>query len=154
MYSTVNASLSLHNRLLHHLLRLPKSFFDTNPAGRVLNRFSRDVEVMDSVLNQSAVQFLSCVFTYLAILVVISVATKWFAIAVVPVTAVYFILQRYYVPSARELQRIEVRSVVVGCCFGVLGCACLRVSLSPHTLTHSPKHTKKTNTHKKYQKKK
>lgn len=57
MYTTVGAAVSLHNALLSHLLRLPKSFFDTNPAGRILNRFSRDVETMDSVLNQSMVQF-------------------------------------------------------------------------------------------------
>lgn len=57
MYTTVNAAVEMHNRLLQHMLRLPKSFFDTNPAGRILNRFSRDVETMDSVLNQSMVQF-------------------------------------------------------------------------------------------------
>lgn len=33
MYTTVNAAVSLHNRLLQHILRLPKAFFDTNPAG-------------------------------------------------------------------------------------------------------------------------
>jgi ATP-binding cassette subfamily C (CFTR/MRP) protein 1 len=38
MVSTVRASVALHNRLLDHILRLPKTFFDTNPAGRILNR--------------------------------------------------------------------------------------------------------------------
>jgi hypothetical protein len=44
------AAITLHNTLLVHLLRLPKSFFDTNPAGRILNRFSRDTDIMDSTL--------------------------------------------------------------------------------------------------------
>ena len=35
---TVTAALNLHNQLLGHILRLPKTFFDTNPAGRILNR--------------------------------------------------------------------------------------------------------------------
>ena len=56
-------------------------------------RFSRDVEVMDSVLNQSIVQFTSCLASYVSILVVISLATKWFAIAVIPITILYIILQ-------------------------------------------------------------
>lgn len=91
--STVTASVVLHNKLLAHILRLPKSFFDTNPAGRVLNRFSRDIETMDSVLNQNISQVCNCFATYLATLVVISIATKWFGLAVLPITAVYIILQ-------------------------------------------------------------
>jgi len=106
-YSTVDAATTLHHQLLRHLLVLPKSFFDANPAGRILNRFSRDTEIMDSVLGQSTVQFLTCMATYVAVFVVISVTTRWFAIAVLPITVVYTLLQRYYIPSARELQRIE-----------------------------------------------
>lgn len=91
--STVTASVTLHNKLLGHILRLPKSFFDTNPAGRVLNRFSKDIETMDSVLNQSISQLCNCFATYFATLIVISIATKWFGLAVIPITAVYIILQ-------------------------------------------------------------
>lgn len=91
--ATVTASVTLHNRLLGHILRLPKSFFDTNPAGRVLNRFSKDVETMDSVLNQSISQLCNCFATYFATLIVISIATKWFGLAVVPITIVYILLQ-------------------------------------------------------------
>jgi len=91
--ATVTASVVLHNKLLTHILRLPKSFFDTNPAGRVLNRFSRDIETMDSVLNQDISQFCNCFATYLATLIVISYATQWFGLAVVPITIVYVILQ-------------------------------------------------------------
>jgi ATP-binding cassette subfamily C (CFTR/MRP) protein 1 len=38
---------------------------------------------------------------------VIAIATKWFAIALPPLTVIYFFIQRYYIPAARELQRIE-----------------------------------------------
>jgi ATP-binding cassette subfamily C (CFTR/MRP) protein 1 len=38
MYTMVTAAVTLHNKLLQHVLRLPKTFFDTNPAGRILNR--------------------------------------------------------------------------------------------------------------------
>lgn len=34
LYVCVSAAVSLHNQLLAHLLRLPKTFFDTNPAGK------------------------------------------------------------------------------------------------------------------------
>ncbi|KAG2498469.1 hypothetical protein HYH03_003722 [Edaphochlamys debaryana] len=107
LFFCVRAAVSIHNQLLDHTLRLPKSFFDTNPAGRILNRFSRDTDIMDSTLSASLIQFAGSVSTYIAILVVITIATYWFGIALVPLTIIYFTIQRYYIPSARELQRIE-----------------------------------------------
>jgi ABC transporter transmembrane region len=52
----VRAAVNLHNSLLDRILRLPASFFDTNPSGRIMNRFSRDTEIMDSVLPMSLAQ--------------------------------------------------------------------------------------------------
>ncbi len=62
--------------MLNHLLRLPKSFFDTNPAGRILNRFSRDTDIMDSTLPTTMIQFTGCVALFMASLIVVSIATK------------------------------------------------------------------------------
>eukprot|EP00798_Chlamydomonas_sp_ICE-L_P013600 gene13600-19473_t len=107
LFTCVRAAVNLHNKLLGHVLVLPKHFFDTNPAGRVLNRFSRDTDVMDNVLSLSVTQFLNCIATYVATLIVIAIATVWFAIAIPPLTVIYVVIQRYYIPAARELQRIE-----------------------------------------------
>lgn len=103
----VRAAVSLHNALLDRVLRLPPTFFDTNPSGRILNRFSRDTEIMDAVLPTSLIQVGACVTSYFGILIVISVATPWFVLMLPPVTVVYYFIQRYYIPSARELQRLE-----------------------------------------------
>ena len=46
----VNASRILHNRMFACILRAPILFFDTNPIGRVLNRFSKDVGFLDDLL--------------------------------------------------------------------------------------------------------
>lgn len=48
----VHAARFLHNNLLHQTMRLPMSFFDTTPLGRIVNRFSRDVDVVDNILPQ------------------------------------------------------------------------------------------------------
>ena len=99
--------MRLHYRLLRAIMRLPSAFFDVNPSGRVINRFSRDTEIMDSVLQQSLIQLGACIANYIAVLVVISVAIVWFLLVLPPVTILYVIIQRYYIPGARELQRLE-----------------------------------------------
>jgi hypothetical protein len=48
---------------------------------------------MDTVLSQSMIQFCNCFATYISILIVISVATQWFAIAILPITIVYVVVQ-------------------------------------------------------------
>ena len=50
---------------------------------------------MDTTLPTTMIQFCGCVATYVSILVVIAIATYWFAIALVPLTILYFIIQRY-----------------------------------------------------------
>ena len=47
------ASKLLHNRMLESLLRSPMSFFDTTPLGRILNRFSKDIYVIDEAIPRS-----------------------------------------------------------------------------------------------------
>jgi ABC-type multidrug transport system fused ATPase/permease subunit len=41
------ASKNVHNIALSHVIRAPMEFFDTNPLGRILNRFSKDQDEMD-----------------------------------------------------------------------------------------------------------
>lgn len=42
----------MHEVLLTNVLRMPGFFFDTNPLGRILNRFSKDVDTIDNTLPQ------------------------------------------------------------------------------------------------------
>ena len=48
--ASLRASSALHIRLIGDVLRLPMVFFDTTPVGRLLNRFSKDVDVLDNTL--------------------------------------------------------------------------------------------------------
>lgn len=46
----LRAATNIHQYLLNNVLRFPLSFFDTTPLGRILNRFSNDVNVLDIIL--------------------------------------------------------------------------------------------------------
>ena len=50
MLGGLRAALTQHRRLLETVLRAPMSWFDTTPVGRVMNRFSGDMNIIDEVL--------------------------------------------------------------------------------------------------------
>ena len=54
-----NASISLHGRMFDKIIRAPTRFFDVNPVGRVLNRFSKDIGSIDELLPACMVDVLT-----------------------------------------------------------------------------------------------
>lgn len=58
-FGTVYASQNLHFSMLSNIFRSPMSFFDTTPTGRLVNRFGRDVDVVDNTLPFSVSNALS-----------------------------------------------------------------------------------------------
>lgn len=113
--TATNASQTMFRQATTRVLRAPISFFDTTPLGRITNRFSSDVDVMD---NQSADNFrmFSITISYAAAVFILIIAYfYYFAIALVPFYILYVGAASYYRSSARTVKRYEsvLRSKVV-----------------------------------------
>jgi ABC-type multidrug transport system fused ATPase/permease subunit len=103
----LKASQRLHDRMAEAVLRAKISFFDTNPLGRILNRFSADVGITDDLLPTTWFDFLVVAFIVLGS-VVTTVTTLPYALVVIPPLGLYFWRVRYvFVTSTRELKRLE-----------------------------------------------
>merc|ERR1711871_1293810 len=80
---------------------------DTNPSGRIINRFSRDMEIIDNTLTASIIQLMGCISNVQITVVMVTVAaaaspTPYVILAWVPIVALYVLLQRYFVPTTRK----------------------------------------------------
>ena len=85
-------------------------FFDTNPIGRILNRFSTDVDCVDQAIPFNIDDCLNCFVEVLGVLCIVSYSTPWFLAAIVPLSIAYLCLQRFYISTSRQLRRIEMIS--------------------------------------------
>ncbi|KAK9303948.1 hypothetical protein QLX08_004533 [Tetragonisca angustula] len=101
------AARQMHIMMLRAVMRAPLTFFDTTPTGRIISRFAKDVDVLDTSLPQQISDSIYCLFEVIATLVVISVSTPEFIAIIVPISVIYYFVQRFYVASSRQLKRLE-----------------------------------------------
>ncbi|QRW14685.1 ABC transporter transmembrane region [Ceratobasidium sp. AG-Ba] len=104
---TFYASQSLHRDALNRILHAPISFFDTTPLGRIMNRFSKDIDTIDNVIGDACRMFIGTLVQIIGAIVLISVIQPWFLLAVGIVLLAYYWIAMYYRASAREVKRID-----------------------------------------------
>lgn len=68
-------------------------FFDTTPTGRILNRFSKDIDVIDVTLAQNVRMWLGSVLQILTVPIVVGYSTPLILATMVPMAIVYFVVQ-------------------------------------------------------------
>ncbi|KAG0046289.1 hypothetical protein BGZ83_008529 [Gryganskiella cystojenkinii] len=103
--AAIMAARHLHDRLLNNLLRQPMSFFDVTPVGRIINRFSSDVEAVDETIIWNFIDVVYCLVAIGGTLVVISTSTPLFLVAVPPLVLAYMYIQSYFIKSSQALKR-------------------------------------------------
>ncbi|XP_073684496.1 ATP-binding cassette sub-family C member 3 isoform X2 [Garra rufa] len=103
----IQAARKLHQALLDNKFHTPQSFFDTTPIGRIINRFSKDIYVIDEVLPSTILMFLGTFFASVSTMIVIICSTPIFAVVIVPLALIYIFVQRFYVATSRQLKRLE-----------------------------------------------
>ncbi|XP_066905601.1 multidrug resistance-associated protein 1 [Halyomorpha halys] len=103
----VNAGILLHYNLLVNIMRSPMSFFDTTPQGRILNRFSREIDVIDNLIPLVMKQFFSMVTPVIGTFIVICYSTPIFLVMILPIGILYYFLQKFYIASSQQLRRLE-----------------------------------------------
>ncbi|KAM4852275.1 ATP-binding cassette sub-family C member 2 [Thomomys bottae] len=107
VYRFTHASKTLHRQLLNNILRVPMSFFDTTPTGRIVNRFAGDISTVDDTLPQTMRSWALCFLGIISTLVMICMATPIFAVIIIPLGIIYVSVQMFYVSTSRQLRRLD-----------------------------------------------
>lgn len=87
----------LHTLILKSGLRAPMSFFDSTPSGRIVNRFSKDIDVVDSQLPRSLHSWVVCALSVMGTIAVICYSTPMFLVIILPMSILYYLVQVHLV---------------------------------------------------------
>ncbi|CAE7245513.1 ABCC2, partial [Symbiodinium pilosum] len=113
---------SMHQRALWAVIRSqvdvmlsigycsPMAWHDTTPTGRVVNRFSSDLQKVDTDLQNNVVALLRAMYDMLASFLVVLVVVPLIFVVVVPSLLAYFWIQKIYRKTGREIQRMASKS--------------------------------------------
>lgn len=102
----IRASEILHSEFVSKILRMPMSFFDTTPLGRILNRFSGDITTIDERIPTKMIQSLNFGVMVASTLLLISFTTPTFIILIPFLALGYGMIQSRLLAVSRSLIRI------------------------------------------------
>ncbi|KAJ8030792.1 hypothetical protein HOLleu_27302 [Holothuria leucospilota] len=103
----VNSSKNLHNQMFAAIIRTHMQFFDTNPVGRILNRFSKDIGFMDESLPVAFSDFNQVFFQTLASLITIFIFNPIVIAFSFPLIILFGFVRVYFLATSRDVKRIE-----------------------------------------------
>ncbi|KAF2237628.1 ABC multidrug transporter-like protein [Viridothelium virens] len=101
------ASKVMLQQAIYRVLRAPMSFFDTTPLGRITNRFSKDIDVMDNNLTDAMRMYFMTLAMIISVFALIIAYFYYFAVALAPLLVLFTFSASYYRASAREMKRHE-----------------------------------------------
>ncbi|XP_031564753.1 multidrug resistance-associated protein 4-like [Actinia tenebrosa] len=103
----IRSSEMLHDKMLIAILKSPVFFFDTNPVGRMMNRFSKDISTLDDLLPFQFVLSIESFFQYFGVVTLTCIVNPWFVLVIAPTVFLFLIICHLYLKTARELSRME-----------------------------------------------
>ncbi|PPD68206.1 hypothetical protein GOBAR_DD34915 [Gossypium barbadense] len=94
--SSLRAARRLHDMMLNSILKAPMLFFQTNPTGRVINRFSRDLGDIDRNVANFMNMFMNQLWQLLSTFALIGIVSIFSLWAIMPLLILFYAAYLYY----------------------------------------------------------
>uniref|UniRef100_A0A8C6DJ75 Cystic fibrosis transmembrane conductance regulator n=1 Tax=Moschus moschiferus TaxID=68415 RepID=A0A8C6DJ75_MOSMO len=107
VHTLITVSKTLHHKMLQSVLQAPMSTLNTLKTGGILNRFSKDIAVLDDLLPLTIFDFIQLLLIVIGAVVVVSVLQPYIFLATVPVIAAFILLRAYFLHTSQQLKQLE-----------------------------------------------
>ena len=91
---------------------MPMSFYDTTPKGRLLNRFTKDVDSLDDELRQNLLFFLFTLGAVISTILAIMYSTPIFTVVALALGAFFVYLQVGSLVGERVSNRCILNKII------------------------------------------
>lgn len=98
---------TLHNNMFQTIIHATLRFFNTNTAGRILNRFSKDIGTIDESLPVTLMDCLQIGLNLIGSIIIIGIVSPLLIIPTVAMSVVFYFLRLFYIRTSRSLKRLQ-----------------------------------------------
>lgn len=103
----MKASIGLHNAMYQGIIRAAMYFFRTNPVGRIMNRFSKDMGLVDEMLPTVMIEVIQIAMALIGVIVIVAMVNQWSLLLTAGMAVMFFYLRRIYLNTSRDLKRMD-----------------------------------------------
>lgn len=103
----VKASQNLHDMMFKGIVSSTMRFFDTNPSGRILNRFSKDMGAVDEYLPKALLDATQIILNMMGAVTVASIVNPLFLVPIFVMSVVFVFIRRVYLKTSKNIKRLE-----------------------------------------------
>ncbi|KAJ8716037.1 hypothetical protein PYW08_013322 [Mythimna loreyi] len=107
LWVCMRSSIKLHNQMFSNILSATMRFFDTNPSGRILNRFSKDMGVVDEILPKLYLDAIQVFMVMTGILVMVAIVNPYMLLTTAVCAIFMYGITVVYLNTALTLKRME-----------------------------------------------
>ncbi|XP_072050893.1 ATP-binding cassette sub-family C member 9-like [Amphiura filiformis] len=101
------AAKNIHSEMIRNIIGSPLRFFDTTPAGRIMNRLSSDTHIVDSKLMLTLMALIRSFISLPSFMTTVVIIQPIFLIGLIPVAIAFCLVYKRYIASSRELHRLN-----------------------------------------------
>ncbi|XP_015117545.1 multidrug resistance-associated protein 4 [Diachasma alloeum] len=103
----MKSSQCLHDNAFSALIRTGMQFFSMNPSGRILNRFSKDIDAIDDLLPKTLQDAAIAMTITCGVIVITCTINPIFLVSFALITYALYWIARIYVKISKNLKRLE-----------------------------------------------
>lgn len=103
----IKASQNLHDNMFHGLISTRMRFFDENPAGRIMNRFTKDLGSVDEMLPKTLLEAAQAILYGLGVIAVIIYTEIKLSIVIIAIGILFLIVRKIYLKCSKNIMRLE-----------------------------------------------
>ncbi|CAG9767682.1 unnamed protein product [Ceutorhynchus assimilis] len=101
------SSQKLHDSIFSSVINASMRFFDTNPSGRILNRFSKDIGAVDELLPKAILDASQLILMSLGSIILITVVNPIFLGLVAIIGVICLVFRHVYLRTSKNIKRLE-----------------------------------------------
>ncbi|VVC94182.1 unnamed protein product [Leptidea sinapis] len=107
LWLCTRTSVKLHNQMFSNIMTATMRFFDTNPSGRILNRFSKDMGIVDEILPRMFLDSIQVFMVMMGILVMVAIVSPFMLLTTLFCGVLMYMWTLVYLNTAQAIKRVE-----------------------------------------------